>query len=145
MFHKENFKKIVVKIPFFTNMLVEEKNCTSTSLNGLIHSDLFNDKLNQTIRYARVVFPSKYDEAVEKYVILKMTVTRRAARQNHDAYDNNNSDNSAPQKKCGKKRTSIPVIWTGTTVSSSSQKSTRMIKVPYNESNDMTCTLFLQN
>ena len=46
LFHKENFKKVVAKPPFYTNMLVEEKNCTSLSPNGLRHSDLFIDKLN---------------------------------------------------------------------------------------------------
>ena len=59
MFHKEQFKKIVAKPPFFTNMLVEEKNRTSTSPNGLQHSNIFIDKLNQAIRYARIVCPSK--------------------------------------------------------------------------------------
>ena len=71
----------------------------------------------------RVVCPSKYDEAVEKYVTPKRNVTRRAARQNHNDYNDDDSNDSALPKIVVRKRTSIPVTWNGSTVSSFGQKS----------------------
>ena len=103
MFYKENFKKVVAKPPFCTNMLVEEKNYTSTSKNGLHHSNLFINKLNQTIRYVRIMCPSKYEEAVEKNVTPIRTVTRKAARQNHNDNNSVDSDDPAPPRKYDKK------------------------------------------
>ena len=94
LFHKENFKKVIVKPRFYTNMLVKEKNCTSTSQNGLQHSNLFIDKLNQAIRYAQIICPSKY---------ATRTVTGKAARQNHNDNDSIDSDDSTPPRKRGKK------------------------------------------
>ena len=83
-------------------MLVEEKNYTSTSQNGLQHSNIFIDRLNQTIRYARILCPSKYKEVVEKYVTLRRNVEHRVVCQN-DNYEDDNYDDSALQKKRGKK------------------------------------------
>ena len=62
---------------------------------------------------------------MENHVTPKKTVAHRVARQNHNEYDDNNSNDSAPQTKSvvGKK-TSIPVTWNGSTVSTLGQKST---------------------
>ena len=103
LFHKEYFKKVVAKILFYTNMLVKEKNYTSSSLNVLPHCDLFMEKLNQSIRYARIMCPSKYEEAVDKYVTPAKTVTRKAARQHHNDNISVDSDDSTSFRKCGKK------------------------------------------
>ena len=84
-------------------MLVEEKNCTSLSLNGLRHSNLFIDKLNQSIRYARIMCPSKYEEAVDKYVTPTKSVTRKAAHQHHHDNVSVDSDDSTSSRKRGKK------------------------------------------
>ena len=84
-------------------MLVEEKNYTSMSHNGLQHSNLFIDKLNQAIRYARIMCPSMYEEAMEKDVTPTMTVTRKKARQNHDDDDSVDSNDSTPPRKRGEK------------------------------------------
>ena len=123
-------------------MLVKEKNYTSTSQNGLHHSNLFINKLNQTIRYTQIMCPSKYKGAVEKYVTPTRTVTRKAARQNHNDDGSDDSNDSTPPRKCGKKE---DVDTEGTTISSSGQRPTKMTKAPYNRSNRITCTLFLQN
>ena len=49
------------------------------------------------------------------------------------------------QESVVKKRTLMPILWDGTTVASSGQRSTQMNEVPYNGSNGITCTPFLQN
>ena len=76
VFHKD-FKKLAAKPPFYTNMTVEEINVTSLSPNGRQHSNLFIDKLNQLLRYAQLVYPFKYEEAVDKYVTPAKIVTRK--------------------------------------------------------------------
>ena len=80
-------------------MLVEEKNCLSISPNGQRHSDNFNDTLTQALRFAKAHTPSKYNEAVEKYVTSRMNVVCRAASRNDN---NEDSDDSWPPKKRGK-------------------------------------------
>ena len=47
-FHK-SFQKQAKEPTFYHNMMVEEKNVTSQSPNGLQHSHLFVDKLNQAV------------------------------------------------------------------------------------------------
>ena len=107
-FYKD-FKKLVAKPPFYTNMMVEEMNCTSLSVNGLHHSNLFINKLNQALRYAQLVFPSKYEEAVDKYITPAKTVARKVKFcQEHDNDISIDSDNStSPRKRCKKEDSNI--------------------------------------
>mmetsp|Transcript_19389 Transcript_19389/g.21690 ORF Transcript_19389/g.21690 Transcript_19389/m.21690 type:complete len:83 (+) Transcript_19389:364-612(+) len=72
------------------------------SPNGQRHSNDFSNTLNRALRYARLLTPSKYDDAVEKYVTPGRNVAGRVARRNDD-YDDDDSDNSTSLKKCGKK------------------------------------------
>ena len=84
-------------------MLVEEMNVTGSSPNGRQHSNLFIDKLNQALRYVQLVCPSKYEEAVDKYVTPAKTVTRKVKfSQHHDDNITIDSDNSKHPRKCGK-------------------------------------------
>ena len=106
VFHKD-FKKLIEKPPFYPNMMVEEMNCTSSSPNGLLHSNLFIDKLNQALRYARIGCPSKYEEAVDKYVTPAKKVTRKVKFcQQHDDDVFIDSDDYTPPRKRGKKEDS---------------------------------------
>ena len=63
-FHKD-FKKLAEKPHVYNNMMVIEKNVTGSSPKGRHHNILFVDKLNQALRYAQVVCPSKYDKALD--------------------------------------------------------------------------------
>ena len=47
--------------------------------------------------------PSKYKEAVEKYITPTSTVTRKAARQNNNNNNSVDSDDSKPPRKRGNK------------------------------------------
>ena len=88
-------------------MMVEEMNCTSLSPNGLHHSNVFNDKLSQSLRYAQLVCPSKYEEAVDKYITPAKTVTHKVkfCQQNNDDISID-SDNYTPPRNRGKKEDS---------------------------------------
>ena len=61
------------------------------------------DKLNQLIRYTRIMCPSKYKEAEDKYVTPAKTITHKAVRQHHDNDVSVDSDDSTPPRKRGKK------------------------------------------
>ena len=111
-------------------MLNKEMNFTSSSPNDLRHSNYFMDKLNQLIRYARIVCPSKYEGAIDKYVTPVKTATRKVGR--------------LPESVV-RKRTAIKIIWEGTINSSFDRRLTKMTEVPYNGSNGITCTLSLQS
>ena len=101
-FHKE-FKKQAEKPTFYQNMMVEEKNVTSQSPNGLQHSNLFVNKLNQAIQYAQIACPSNYEEAMSTYVTPAKTVTHKVKfRQYQDNDLSIDSDNSAHHRKRGK-------------------------------------------
>lgn len=105
-------KKISIKTsrtsrnpPLYTNMLVKEMNVTGLSLNGRQHSNLFIHKLNQALRYAQLVCPSKYKEAVDKYVTPAKTMTRKVKfNQHHNDNISIDSDNSTHPRKRGKQK-----------------------------------------
>ena len=90
-------------------MLVGEKNCLSMSPNGQQHSDNFNNTLTQALRFAKTHAPSKYNEAMEKYLTSRMKVAHRTVRRDEDE----DSDNSLPPKKLGKTE-DIDTDYTGT-------------------------------
>ena len=93
-FHKD-FKKLAAKPPFYTNMMVKEMNVTGSSPNGRQHSNLFINKLNQC--------PSKYEEAVDKYVTPAKTVIRKVKfSQQHNDNISIDADNSTHPRKRGK-------------------------------------------
>ena len=105
VFHVKNFKDIVNKPPYLDNMLVKEKLCTRFSPNGLQHSDNFSATLMRALQYQRLLAPSKYNAAVEKYVTPVMNVERKAPTRYNDN-DDVDSDNSTPPRKRGKKEDS---------------------------------------
>ena len=83
--------------------MVEEKNVTSQSPNGLQQSHLFVDKLNQAIRYAKIVCPSNYAEALSTYVTPVETVMRKVKfKQYHEDNLSVDSDDSTHHRKRGK-------------------------------------------
>ena len=102
VFQKKHFANIVNKPPFLVNMLVREKNCTSTSPNGQRHNDNFSDTLSRALQYTRLLAPSKYDDAVEKHVTSRRNVEHKALPRNNN-YDDVDLDNSTPPRKRGKK------------------------------------------
>ena len=98
-----DLKKLAAKPPFYTSMMVEEMNVTGLSPNGRQHSNLFIDKFNQSLRYAQLVCASKYEEAVDKYVIPAKMVTRKFKfSQQHDDNISIDSDNFLHPRKRGK-------------------------------------------
>ena len=94
IFHKKKFSAKVTKAPFVTSMMVKEKHCLGMSLNGLQHSNNFNDTLTYALKYAKVNAPEKYNNTVKTYVMSRMKVEHRAAAAGGDVDFNN----SSPQK-----------------------------------------------
>ena len=66
-FSKE-FKKEAEKSHVYDDMLVEERNVTHSSENGREHARSFVIMLYKAISYAKIVCPTRYDEAMEQYV-----------------------------------------------------------------------------
>ena len=100
-FHKA-FKKHADKPHVYNNMMVKEKNVPGSSPNGRQHKILFVDMLNKAIRYAQVVCPSKYNEALELYVNVAKKSTRKLRFARDDDNMSTDSDDSTPHRKRGK-------------------------------------------
>ena len=100
----KDFKKVADKPHVYNNMLVEEKNVTVSSTNGREHAILFVDMLNKSIRYAQIVCPSKYKEAMDLYVNVAKKPTRklRFVQLKDDDDMSTDSDDSTPHRKRGK-------------------------------------------
>ena len=101
-FHKD-FWKTAAEPHVYNNMMVKEKNFTGSSLDGGHHNILFVDKFNLALRYAQVVCPTKYNEALDQYVNLAKKATRKvkfAQLQNDNI--SIDSDNSTHTRKRGK-------------------------------------------
>ena len=74
--------------------------------NGRHHSILFVDKLHRVLRYAQIVCPTKYEEALDQYVTQPKKATRKVKfSQLHDNNLSINSDDSTHTRKRGNKRT----------------------------------------
>ena len=101
-FHKD-FRKTAAEPHVYNNMMVEEMSVTGSSLNGRHHNILFIDKLNRALRYAQVVCPTKYDEALDQYVTPAKKTTRKVKfAQLQDDNISIDSDDSTHTRKRGK-------------------------------------------
>ena len=101
-FHKD-FRKTAAEPNVYNNMMVKEMNVTGSSLNGRHHNILFVDKLHRALRYAQIVFPTKYEEALDQYVTPAKKATRKVKfGQLHDDDISINSDNYTHTRKRGK-------------------------------------------
>ena len=101
-FHKE-FQTQAAKPYVYNNIMVKEMNVTGSSQNGRHHSILFVDKLNWALRYAQIVCPTKYEEALDQYITPAKKVTRKIKiRQLQNDDISVNSDNSTHIRKRGK-------------------------------------------
>ena len=98
----KEFQNKAKAITFCGDMMVEEKNATSQSPNGLQHSIQFVDKLNQAIRYAKIVCPTEYAEALNIATPAK-SATRKVKFKEYQEDDLSvNSNDSTHHRKRGK-------------------------------------------
>ena len=99
--HNEFVKKAKAST-LYDKMMVEEKNVTNQSANGVQHSIQYVNKLNQSLCYAKIVSPTGYAKALELVTPAKSAKRSKVKfREQHedDLSDESDDDCTHPRKR----------------------------------------------
>ena len=95
-------------------MMVEEKNVTNQSANGLQHGIQFVNKLNQALCYAKIVSPTGYAEALKLVTPAKSTSCKVKFTEYHeDDLSDDSDDDCTHHRKRRKQKEGLSTAYFG--------------------------------